>query len=126
MSISCTASQIEQRVAQALPRITQLLARCSELEAEAGKLVRDRKDKHNLTRALFVEELIREAQDKLVEGQMVCDKLSTVTDESEARLATVERWATSAGDLISRAIRVLDDVEDVFGKRLPTGGLWDK
>lgn len=126
MSLSCNPIEFEKRVASIVPRIEQLFSRCSELDADVDKLTRNRKFPHDRTRGLFVEEILREVRDKLVEAKLVCENPTVITDEYEAQLATVERWVTSAADLVSRAIRVLDEVEDVFGKLLPRGGLWDK
>jgi len=107
-------------------RLQAQLKRCLSLDGEAQTLTRDRKSIDRMTRGLFVADLIQEAQSKLVECQVVAAGPVDGGDLAAAHLAISERWVTSAIDLLNRAQLVLDDQQDIWGKALPTGGLWDK
>jgi len=107
-------------------RLQAQLKRCQSLDGEAQALTRDRKSVDNMTRGLFVSDLIQEAQSKLVECQLVAAGLANHGELAAAHLAISERWVTSAIDLLNRAQMVLDFQQDIWGKALPTGDLWDK
>jgi hypothetical protein len=107
-------------------RVASQLERCQTLTVEVQSLTRDRKSVDRMNRGVFVEDLINEAQSKLVECQIVGKSLAANGDVVPARLAIVERWTKSAIDLLNFAQQVLDDQLDIWGKPLPTGGLWDK
>jgi len=107
-------------------RLQSQLTRCLALETEAQALTRDRKSIDRMTRGLFVCDLIQEAKSKLIECQLVAQNLTDTNELAAAHLAISERWIKSAIDLLNTAGQVLDDVQDIWGKPLPTGGLWDK
>ena len=73
-----------------------------------------------------IEPLEVRATAELVECQILTRSRTRTGDTDEANLATIERWIIGAADLLNRAVRVLDFQEDIWGKKLPTGGLWDK
>jgi hypothetical protein len=124
--MNTTPREITERTRSIDQRLQSQLRRCEELDAEARALTCETKNIDSMTRGLFVADLINEARSKLVECQIVAGSISQKGDLAVAHLAISERWVTSAIDLLNRAQLVLDFRQDIFGKTLPTGGLWDK
>jgi hypothetical protein len=92
----------------------------------AGKSIATARFPECQTRGRFVTYLIAEAKDKLVEIRMHLSDFNPDAEIAIDVIAICEAWSKSACDLLNRADRVLDDVEDIWGTRRPTGGLHDK
>lgn len=117
---------IEQRSITLGQRVAGQLKRCHSLAQESEALVKDRRSDESMARGLFTSDLITEAQTKLVECQLVANNFRSLGDDAAVRLAICERWTNTAVDLLNQAQEVLDDVKDIWGNKMPTGGLWDK
>ena len=117
---------IAHRLTNLRQRVHSEQRRIATLTHDAEMCVKDTYWDDRKTRGLFVSQLIYEAQLKLSEIAITTREFDPDFEHKLELIATCEVFATIACDLLNRCGRVLDDVEDIFGMRRPTGGLHDK
>ncbi|MBU6455319.1 MAG: hypothetical protein KGS72_26345 [Cyanobacteria bacterium REEB67] len=121
-----SANILANRINNIKQRTNSDIGRAEALIAEARKSIATARFPECKTRGLFVSHLIEEAKQKLVEIRILTSDFNPDAEIAIDCIAICEAWSKSACDLLNRAGRVLDDVEDIWGTRRPTGGLHDK
>jgi len=124
--MTLSQTQFAQRSTNLDNRAEAALNRCLKLTGEAETLLAHSRNKTDRNNAHFVLELISDASDKAVECKLKAGSLDNRADNADSQLAVCDRWLKLANDSLNQAQLVLDEVVDIWGNKLPTGGLWDK
>jgi hypothetical protein len=117
---------IASRLTNLRQRVESNDKRIASLTHDAEMFIKDTYWDDRRTRGVFASQLIYEAQSKLSEIAISTRNFDVDIDHMPELIAVCEVFLTIACDLLNRAGRVLDDVEDIWGVRRPTGGLHDK